>query len=167
MATKEVENGKDKEAAVKGAKPKQQFYKHKLDDADIAVLSDPEGPALPNLLAGTPGDEIGTSGTQPPIGAYVQDTAEPTGSSNYIGAGLTQSVSGNAIGAIGTTVPSTVGATQGAKTLQWVQMATGQSVVAGDKVTIAAGVATKDNAAGTHTVKATAGPGDYLWVAQI
>lgn len=119
------------------------------------------------MSTGNAGAAIGLANTTKsgPIGGYVQSALNPRCENTYAGASCKQSYPYNAIGeAIGFTCKGTGGAATG-KTLQWVKSAS--VLVPTDKVTIAAGVATKDNAAGTHTVFANAAVNDYLWVSQI
>lgn len=110
---------------------------------------------------------------QPPIGAYVQDAARPNGSSNYIGCNPATSFATNILGESDTNpfqtsapqpdwlVPVNDNATDGGKAQLVKNGAT--ALVPGDKVTIAAGVATKDNATGTHNVFATVPANYFFW----
>jgi hypothetical protein len=113
-------------------------------------------------MSGAAGAQIGTAGVQPPIGAYVQDATAPAGNTNFIGVNTGVSWSYNQLGIdIGFTAPVDDNpATGGLAT--WVKSAS--VLVPGDKVTIAAGVATKDNSTGTHNVFCNAAVNDYLWV---
>ena len=116
-------------------------------------------------MSGVAGGNIGTSGSQPAIGAYVQDAAAPNANTNFIGINPTRVYATNEIGqAIGFTSPANFASATG-KTAQWVQA--GDAIVAGDDVTIAAGVTTVDNVSGTHTAFAAAEIGEYLWVFEI
>ena len=113
------------------------------------------------------GAQIGTTGTQPAIGAYVQDAAAPSADTNYIGVNTKVAYKTNVLGeayAAGFTCPSNEEAATGG-IASWVQSAS--TLVPTDKVAIVSGVATKDNATGTHTVFCNAVSGDYLWVTDV
>ena len=119
------------------------------------------------MSAGNAGAAIGLANTTKigPIGGYVQSALNPRCENNYIGASCKPSFPTNVLGeAIGFTCKGTGGAATG-KTLQWVKSAS--VLVATDKVTIAAGVATKDNTTGTHTVFGAAAVDGYMWVSEI
>lgn len=119
------------------------------------------------MSAGNAGAAIGLANTvkNGPIGGYVQSALNPRCENNYIGASCKPSFPYNAIGeAVGFTCKGTGGAATG-KTLQWVKSAS--VLVATDKVTLAAGVATKDNDTGTHTVFGSAAVDEYMWVSEI
>lgn len=123
-------------------------------------------------MAAAAGAEIGTTGVQPPIGAYVQDALAPAGNTNYIGVNTGVAYEHNVL-AQGTIFPTESApqpdwlapvddnaATGG--TAQWVKNGA-TALVPGDKVTIAAGVATKDNATGTHNVFANVPANYFFW----
>lgn len=123
-------------------------------------------------MAGVAGSTIGIAGVQPVIGAYVQDSLEPRANTNYIGVNVKTAYNDNVLGQ-GQTAPWQTSAPQpdwivpmddNAATGglgQWVKSAS--ALVPGDKVTIAAGVATKDNSTGTHNVFATVAVGQFFW----
>jgi hypothetical protein len=100
---------------------------------------------------------------QPTIGAYVRDALEPAADTNYIGVDVTQVWDRNVLAedyVTGWTAPVNDNAATGGKAA-FVKSAS--VLVPTDKVTIAAGVATKDNAAGTHTVFANVAIDQYFW----
>ena len=116
------------------------------------------------MSAGNAGAAIGLANTNKvgPIGAYVQDALHPTAENDYAGINADVSYVTNVLGeAIGFTAYGTQGAVRG-KTAQWVQNGA-TALVPTDKVTIAAGVATKDNSTGTHTVFATVPANAFFW----
>jgi hypothetical protein len=110
---------------------------------------------------------------QDPIGAHVQNAAKPEAETNYIGANprtayATNPVSESDTNPFATTapqpnwlVPSNDNPAIGG-TMQLVKNGA-TALVPTDKVTIAAGVATKDNASGTHTVFATVPANYFFW----
>ena len=101
---------------------------------------------------------------QPTIGAYVRDALEPAADTNYIGVDVTLAWDRNFLAedfAAGWTAPVDDNATRGGKAA-FVQNGA-VALVPTDKVTISAGIATKDNATGTHTVFATVGANQFFW----
>lgn len=118
-------------------------------------------------MSGAAGAQIGAAGTQPPIGTYVQDALDPTTSTNVIGVDVGAAYKTNVMGVAidpAYVVPGTQGATVGDLDIQWVKSAS--VLVPTDKVTIALGVATKDNVTGTHSVFATVAVDDYFWAVE-
>ena len=125
-------------------------------------------------MAGVAGATIANAGTgvQPVIGAYVQDSIFPRANTNYIGVNPKVAYNDNVLGQGQTNpfltsppqpnwiVPMDDNAVTGGVG-QWVKSAS--ALVPGDKVTIASGTATKDNAAGTHNVFATVAIGQFFW----
>lgn len=123
-------------------------------------------------MSGVAGSTIGVAGVQPVIGAYVQNSLDPRANTNYIGVNVKTAYNDNVLGE-GQTVPWQTSAPQPNWIVpmddnavtgglgQWVKSAS--ALVPGDKVTIAAGLATKDNAAGTHNVFATVAVGQFFW----
>jgi hypothetical protein len=128
-----------------------------------------------------PAGGTGTSGgsaapdvpvNQPAIGGYVQETVYPRGQTNYMGVDTKIAYDTNVLGE-GNTDPFISSAPQPDWTCpmddnavtggigQWVKSAS--ALIPTDKVTIALGVATKDNAAGTHNVFATVKIGQFFW----
>ena len=114
------------------------------------------------MTTGTAGQQIGAAGVQPNIGAFVQDALHPNGATNFAGCNPEIAYTYNAVGVdIGFTCYTNYGTTQSAKPATW-----GHSTVAlvpTDKVTIAAGEFTKDNAAGTHIIATNVPAGGYAW----
>lgn len=114
-----------------------------------------------------------TAVIQPPIGAYVQDALHPNGDTNYIGCNPATSYETNILGESDTNPFQTSApqpnwlvnvndnATWGGKAQLVKNGAT--ALVPGDKVTIASGVATKDNSTGTHNVFATVPANYFFW----
>ena len=117
-------------------------------------------------MAGTAGQQIGAAGTQPPISTYVQDTLAPVGDTNCIGCNPKTGYVTNAFGgAVGFISPCDRGTTQTDKDAVWASSAV--VLIPTDKVTLVAGVATTDNATGTHTVFANVPAGGYFWAVEI
>ena len=119
------------------------------------------------MSTGNAAAAIGLANTnkQGPIGPYVQDALAPSAANNYIGINTKTSYSYNALGeAIGFTAATNEEAAAGGVGV-WVKSLS--DLVPTDKVTIVAGEATLDNAAGTHMAVAKAGIGDYLWVVDV
>lgn len=122
------------------------------------------------IQAGTPWT---ASVIQQPIGEYVQDALHPNGSTNYIGCNPATSYATNILGESDTNpfqtsapqpdwlVPVNDNAADGGKA-QLVKNGA-VALVPGDKVTVAAGVATKDNATGTHNVFANVPANYFFW----
>lgn len=120
-------------------------------------------------MAGSPGEIIGSGGTQPPIGLYVQDATEPTTSTNFIGVDTGTAYETNVLGMdVGTPVapPGTQGVTLNSKFLQWCQLDTSGPLIPTDKVSITAGIATKDNTTGTHTCFADVPNSYFFWAVE-
>ena len=114
------------------------------------------------MTTGVAGSTIGIAGVQPVIGAFVQDTLHPNGATDFAGCNPEIAYTYNAAGAdIGFTCYTNYGTTQSAKPATWGSSAV--ALIPGDKVTIAAGVFTKDNAAGTHTIFANVPAAGYAW----
>lgn len=139
------------------------------------------------MSTGNAGAAIGLANTNKilPIGTYLQLTgtssaagaaagnANPAGSVNVLGASGGGNYDNNHIGeSIGFTLPANSGATQGAKTAQWVQLGVGGLTNVQQGVTIVAGVATF-SATPTHNVFAayeanrTLPAGTYCWAFEI
>lgn len=116
-------------------------------------------------MSGTPGAEIANTGVQPPIGAFVRDTLHPNGATGYIGCNPEIAYATNEEGINLATVCSTNYGTAltstGSKDAVYCSSAV--VLIPTDKVTIVAGVATKDNASGTHTVFANVPAGGFFW----
>jgi hypothetical protein len=118
------------------------------------------------------GATIGIDEVQPPIGAYVQDAVDPSANTNYIGVDVGSAYDTDVLGIAGPAgvsteapqpdwiVPVNDNAATGG-TAQWVKSAS--VLVPTDKVVIALGVATKDNATGTHNVFAKVAVGQFFW----
>jgi hypothetical protein len=110
---------------------------------------------------------------QPPIGLYVQDALFPAANTNYNGLNPRQAYATNVL-AEGNTAPFETVAPQPNWTSptdddavtggigQWVKNGI-TALVPGDKVDIAAGVATKNIATGTHNVFATVPANYFFW----
>ena len=110
---------------------------------------------------------------QQPIGEYVRDQTRPNGDTNYIGCNPATSFATNILGESDTNPFQTAApqpdwlvnvndnATWGGKAQLVKNGAT--ALVPSDKVTIAAGVATKDNTTGTHNVFATVPANYFFW----
>jgi hypothetical protein len=65
-------------------------------------------------MAGIAGSNIGTTGVQPAIGAFVQDADSPTADTNYIGVNTAHAFDGNPLGQeVGYTVPANDDPTSG------------------------------------------------------
>ena len=119
-------------------------------------------------MTGVAGSTIGVAGVQPSIGLYVQDATHPNGETNYIGCNPLKAYDTDVLGQWSATEAFTCptneeAATGGVGT--WVKSAS--TLVPTDKVTIADGVATKDNSTGTHTVFCNAVLGQFLWVLDV
>ena len=123
-------------------------------------------------MAGVAGSTIGIGGVQPVIGTYVQDSLDPRANTNYIGVNVLTAYEHNVLaqGTISPTepapqpnwiVPMDDNAVTGGLG-QWVKNGA-TALVPGDKVTITAGAAAKDNAAGTHNVFATVPANYFFW----
>ena len=125
-------------------------------------------------MAGVAGSTIGIAGVQPAIGVYVQDAVDPTADTNYEGVNVKVAYATNVLGegsiddAVAPQpdwiVPVNDKATA-VGTAQWVKSAS--ALIPTDKVGIVAGVATIDNATGTHTCFATVAVGDFFWAVLI
>lgn len=115
-------------------------------------------------MSGTAGQQIGTSGTIPPIGAYVQDATHPNGITNFIGCNPEIAYKTDQGIALAFTCPTNEEAATGGVGV-WVKSAS--TLIPTDKVAIVDGVATKDNTTGTHTVFTNAVANDYLWVLDV
>ena len=115
------------------------------------------------MTTGTAGQQIGgVAGTQPNIGAFVQDTLHPNGATDFAGCNPEIAYTYNAVGVdVGFTCYTNYGTTQSAKPATWGHSAV--ALVPTDKVTIAAGEFTKDNAAGTHTIFGNIPAGGFGW----
>jgi hypothetical protein len=124
-------------------------------------------------MANKAGATIGIDEVQPPIGLYVQDATEPAGNTNYVGVNTALSYATDVLGIAGPAGVSTAApqpdwivpmddnaATGG--TGQWTKNGA-VALVPTDKVTIASGVATKDNATGTHNVFAAVPANYFFW----
>jgi hypothetical protein len=110
---------------------------------------------------------------QPSIGAYVQDALAPAADTNYIGVNTKTAYATNVLGESDTDpfatsapqpdwlVPVDDNAATGGKAQLVKNGAT--ALVPTDKVTISAGVATKDNSTGTHNVFATVPANYFFW----
>lgn len=124
-------------------------------------------------MSGVAGSTIGIAGVQPVIGMYVQDALFPRANTNYIGVNPRTAYANNVLGQGNTNpfltsapqpdwiVPMDDNAVTGG-TGQWVKNGA-TALVSGDKVTIAAGVATKDNSTGTHNVFAKVAANEFFW----
>jgi hypothetical protein len=118
-------------------------------------------------MAGIAGALVGlTSGSQTPIGEYVQDTEAPSADTNYDGVNVEAVYDTNVLEedyVAGWTCPTNQAAATGG-VAQWVISAS--DLIPTDKVAIVAGVATLDNATGTHTVFATVAPDQFFWAVE-
>ena len=114
-----------------------------------------------------------TAVIQHPIGAYVQDALHPNGDTNYIGCNPAVSYETNILGESDTN-PFQTSAPQP----NWLVLVNDNAaaggkaqlvkngavaLVPGDKVNVAAGVATKDNATGAHNVFANVPANYFFW----
>jgi hypothetical protein len=118
------------------------------------------------------GATIGIDEVQPAIGAYVQDADDPSADTNYVGVDVGAAYATDVLGIAGPAgistaapqpdwiVPVNDNAATGG-TAQWVKSAS--ALIPTDKVGIVAGIATKDNATGTHNVFATVAVGQFFW----
>ena len=119
------------------------------------------------------GANIAAAGVQPPIGLYVQDALAPAANTNYIGVNTKVAYATNPVSESDTN-PFATSAPQP----DWIvpvddNPATGgtaqlvkngaTALVPTDKVTISAGVATKDNSTGTHNVFANVPANYFFW----
>jgi hypothetical protein len=120
-------------------------------------------------MSGTPGAEIATTGTQPPIGAFVQDTVHPNGATGFIGCNPEIAYDTNEMNIPLATVCSTDYGTAltstGSKDAVYCSSAV--VLVPTDKVTVSAGVATKDNSTGTHLVFANVPAAGFFWAVPV
>lgn len=119
------------------------------------------------MSAGNAGAAIGLANTVKigAVGAYVQNTVNPCASDAYFGTNAKTSYKTNVLGesiSPDFIVEGNSGTVYG-KNMQWVQSAS--TLVPGNRVNIAAGVATL-NAAGTHDVYCNAVAGDYFWAVE-
>ena len=119
------------------------------------------------MTTGTAGQQIGgVAGNQPVIGEFVQDILRPNGDTNFMGCNPAIGYDRNALGCdVGFTCPTNFGAAAGTKPATWGHSAV--ALVPPDKVTIAAGEFTKDDAAGTHTIGGNIPAGGYGWAVLI
>ena len=110
------------------------------------------------------GQQIGIAGTQPNIGAFVQDVLRPNGQTNYIGCdSLTSAATNEDVRniPIGTVCQTNYGTTQAAKDAIYSSSAV--VLIPTDKVDVTSGVAVKNNATGTRTVFANVPAGGFFW----
>jgi len=109
-----------------------------------------------------PGEQIAIAGTTPNIGAYVQDTLEPSGDTSYIGCNPKIGYDRNVLGAsVGAVCPVNTGVAQTTKTAIWSSSAV--VLIPTDRVDVTAGVATKNNATGAYDVLANVPAAGYFW----
>ena len=114
------------------------------------------------MTTGTAGQQIATTGYIPNIGAFVQDATHPNGATDFAGCNPEIGYDRNALGCdIGFVCPTNAGVGQLSASAIWGH--TTVALVPTDKVTIASGEFTKDNAAGTHTIYANIPAGGYGW----
>jgi hypothetical protein len=115
-------------------------------------------------MSGTAGANIGTTGVQPVIGAYVRDALDPTADTNYLGVNTTVAWKTNVLEE-DITGPFQSPVNDDAATgslANWVKAA--GTIAAEGRCNIAAGVATA-NASGTHVCHVIGGviADDYFW----
>lgn len=115
-------------------------------------------------MSGAAGAQIGTSGTQPVIGVYVQDALNPSANTCYIGINSNNSWDSNVISqdyVAGFTAPVNDNPATGGLAA-WVKA--GEALALNDRVNLSSGVATK-NASGTNICLVTAGVpnGNWFW----
>lgn len=115
-------------------------------------------------MSGAAGSNIAAAGAQPAIGAYVQDTLDPSANTNVIGVNTKTAWKTNVMGYVladAVTAPCNDNAATGG-VAQYVQAS---AVIADSgRCNIVAGVATA-NATGTHVCYVDGGvvAGDYFW----
>lgn len=115
-------------------------------------------------MSGAAGAQIGAAGAQPAIGAYVQNSLDPSANTNVIGVNTKTAWKTNVMGiavADTFTCPCNDNAATGG-VAQWVQAA---GVIADNgRCNIVAGVATA-NGTGTHVCYVNGGvvAGDHFW----
>ena len=116
-------------------------------------------------MAGEAGAQIATTGTQPPIGAFVQDLLHPNGATNFMGCnpeiGYSTNSEGITIGAVCATNYGTVLTGGGSKNA--IYCSTTVVLIPTDRVDVTAGVATKNNATGIFDVLANVPAGGFFW----
>lgn len=120
-------------------------------------------------MSGTAGQQIAAAGTMPQIGTYVQDAAEPNGQTNFIGCNPEIAYTTDVLGlwnATSFTCPTNEESAAGG-IASWVVLDTSGPLIPTDTVTIASGVATKDNSTGTHTCFANVLDGEYFWAVDV
>ena len=123
------------------------------------------------MTTGTAGQQIAFAGTQPNIGAYVQEGStgtgnQPCGDTTFAGCNPAIGYATNALGCdIGFTCPVNSGAAQATKSATWCSSAV--VLIPTDKVDVTAGVATKNNATGLYMVYASVPAAGYFWAVLI